>query len=121
MFHIPATPSQRRKCKILSPVNNMPTLPQKIEAIREACMRANPERGWKDENEYGFDIELSVLLCDVLLAYDKVGKLCWTEERLYADAAKLITHWNLLRPSLEDQEEATINLVYEILCSTHQK
>jgi hypothetical protein len=107
---------------VMEIVNDMPTLPQKKEAIRDACIQANPLRGWTDQavnwdDNSPVDVRLPVLLSDVLLAYDKVGRLGWTEERLYADAAKLITHWNLLRPSLDDQDETTINLVYEILCA----
>ena len=93
------------------------TTPQKIEAIRQACVRANPERKWierdRDANDERLEIDLSVLLSDVLLAMNK--KLDKWASRSWNS---VIASWNLLRPSLEDQEEATINLVYEILCTS---
>jgi hypothetical protein len=55
---------------------------------------------------YGRDI----LLSDVLAAMDK--KLNKWASRSWNS---VIASWKLLRPSLDDQEEATVNLIYEIL------
>jgi hypothetical protein len=93
----------------------MPTLPQKLEAIRQACVRANPDR-------YQFGIPCPLVLSDILLAYDKAGKLSWSKDKygivnLGHDATELIINWRLGRPSLDDQEEPTVNLIYEILCA----
>ena len=53
-----------------------------------------------------------ILLSDVLAAMDK--KLNKWASRSWNS---VIASWNLLRPYLDDQEEATIDLVYEILCA----
>ena len=103
----------------------MLTLPQKLEAIRAVCVKVNPERKWKEyacsSDGVEEEVDLPILLSDVLAAYDKAGKLSWTKDQygivhLGHDATELILNWSLIRPSLEDQEEATISLIYEILC-----
>jgi hypothetical protein len=138
----------------------MPTLPQKIEAIRQACIAANKsildlKMGCKvfmgDDtqepcivtigNPYEVTIQrkvsnpwnrddtsdlLEIIGRDILLS-DVMAAI----GRKYGDdgfATSWIVHgsclanngrcyWNLLRPSLDDQEEATVNLIYEILCT----
>ena len=94
--------------------NDMPTLPQKLEAIRAVCVKANPRKKWSVEPYRTGDTEcfgynLPVLLSDVLGAM----KENQTTEKIVT----IVLVWNLLRPSLDDQEEATIDLVYEILCA----
>jgi len=93
----------------------MPTLPQKLEEIRVVCVRANPRKKWSVEPYRTGDTEcfgynLPVLLSDVLLAMNK--KLDKWASRSWNS---VIASWNLLRPSLEDQDEPTVNLIYEIL------
>ena len=97
------------------------TLPQKLEAIRAVCVKANPDREWKEyacsSDGVEEEVDLPILLSDVLAAM-KVDPI-FTEmfpSVLRNKVLKIIATWNLLRPSLDDQEEATINLVYEILC-----
>ena len=94
--------------------NDMPTLPQKLEAIRAVCVKANPRKKWSVEPYRTGDTEcfgynLPVLLSDVLGAM----KENQTTEKIVT----IVLVWNLLRPSLDEQEEATIDLVYEILCA----
>jgi hypothetical protein len=95
--------------------NDMPTLPQKLEAIRAVCVKANPRKKWSVEPYRTGDTEcfgynLPVLLSDVLLAMNK--KLDKWASRSWNS---VIASWNLLRPSLDDQDEPTVNLIYEIL------
>ena len=92
--------------------NDMPTLPQKLEAIRAVCVKANPRKKWSVEPYRTGDTEcfgynLPVLLSDVLGAM----KENQTTEKIVT----IVLVWNLLRPSLDDQKEATVNLIYEIL------
>jgi len=136
----------------------MPTLPQKLEAIRAVCVENDPsildlkfgckvrmdlgnidgfviiENLYSDdtfttchsEKLYNHDSICEVygrdlLLSDVLLAYDNARKLSWSKDKygvvhLGHDATELIINWRLSRPSLDEQEEATVNLIYEILC-----
>jgi len=157
----------------------MPTLPQKLEAIRAVCVKNDesildlkfgckikitrrmdceyailyPEECWRvgddvwtmcnlgarnDRKENYEIIGRDLLLSDVLGAIERRHKNgseygnieFWFSEKeehdgllaFYAPTrSKILCWWNLLRPSLEDQEEATISLIYEILCSTSQK
>jgi hypothetical protein len=167
----------------------MPTLPQKLEAIREACIAVNKsildlkfgcrftwnydtwfincsrckdghifafscsgdkhsfptemyvsdEEEWKYKyksfSKEAFESDLfeiigrDILLSDVLAAMiDRIKKQLtdeyredfsglqgYIEEVVTWACNKIIRSWNLLRPSLDDQDEATVNLIYEIL------
>ena len=72
-----------------------------------------------------------ILSSDVMAAIDKKTRhangweeLCVLMSGCISDAEdpncpfSQKAYWNLLRPSLDDQEEATVNLIYEILCPT---
>ena len=152
------------------------TLPQKLEAIRKACIAANEsildlKFGCKVTDAYGEPWTLlykrwipigheeeelrffflnektyeiheerkkilkssiigrDILVSDILeemkdYVVDSDGQFLalhiMTETGLNAYACTRV-FWNLLRPSLDDQEEATISFIYEILCSTTQK
>jgi len=105
---------------------------QKLEAIREACITVNPSR---QDIEYGknwddgsvTESETPVQLADVcLLIEHKAKNIGWIEllKRFTAFTAVigneghlyyyLIGTWNLLKP-LHEQDEATINFLYELI------
>lgn len=72
---------------------------QKIQAIREACIAANP------------DFNGRVTLAGVLLAMSQAAGHIYTT----ANAWKLIDQWNLRQDDLSLQSEETIDCIHQLL------
>jgi hypothetical protein len=86
---------------------------EKLEAIRKACVEANPKREWTMIVGGGWT-ESPVRLADVLLAMDAKLKTPFFEtandwERF------LFIKWNLYKDSLEEQSEETVAFIYDLL------
>ena len=86
----------------------------KLKEIREACIKANPEKEWVEtyvagEEEYSDDVP--VHLADVLLAIEETE--LWEIQSKWA--YKLIWAWNKKDDNLEHQSEETISFIHSLL------
>lgn len=97
----------------------MPTQQEKLEVIRQACIKANPEK----------DILIpTFILSDVLLAIDKKHKMAngyveylvgcngafYSQESL-CESQHELAYWNLLKDSLSNQSSETIEFIYQLV------
>lgn len=92
---------------------------QKIEAIREKCVAANPEKEWilGDERNYDAPARLADVLLAIKLSFDGgtlTGRLEETKQAIH-DLADF--RWNLRVDDLSLQSPETINFLFEILCN----
>lgn len=95
------------------------TTKEKIEAIRQACIKVNREREWKDFVAVGAPWKDSPCrLADVLLAI-KLFSISITACRGYFAKNGVIpkgdVKWNLRTDDLAQQSEETIDFIYELV------
>lgn len=101
------------------------TTAEKIEAIRIACIEANPSKVWEHEEPAGMMSDQTITthdpcrLSDVLLAMPEGWALRNDEVFVFCDGAGEYEmseySWNLAKDSLYDQEEATIDFIHQVL------
>lgn len=99
------------------------TRQDKLAAIREACIRANPEKSWTRSSAIFGVVAESVSLADVLLA---IGDKLATEldsivatpignGSLKIDCDHTRAYWNLRLDSLDDQDDPTVDFIHQLL------
>jgi hypothetical protein len=86
---------------------------QKLKAVKNACIAANPQID-KDEAR-GIIFGRPIRLADVLLAMTRV----LNGEEAQRPVLELIDDWNLRADDLEKQSEETINFLYDLLAPQH--
>lgn len=104
------------------------TIPEQREAIRQKCIKANPNRihfcckyGTYDDNEfcdYCLEHARPIRLADILLAIDEKNRVAGMKgwNLITVDAAfKIISLYDLRADDLEQQSEETINFLYKLL------
>ena len=93
----------------------------KLQTIREACIKANPKKEWEEYfpdagDHRGVAVDIPCRLAAVLLAIDEK----FVEENsgnwgVEETQSKLVKLWNLRNDDLSQQSEETINFLYDLL------
>lgn len=102
----------------------MPTQQEKLEAIRDACIKANPKRDWMGDDN-GYPYQEPCRLADVLLAIGDQGLVSLSVHSAgdFGTASFIwepigsMKHmtWNLLNDDLRDQSPETVDFLYQLL------
>lgn len=101
-----------------------------IEIIRAACVKANPEKDWKElvtvayhghghsESDY---MDVPIRLADVLLAMDKPVKYYTATPTIHNDVCKVLSLWNLRNDDLSAQSKECLAFLAGLLKKTVDK
>ena len=89
------------------------TRDQQLEAIRAACIKANPNRHRENARWWHRYEPEPVRLADVLLAVTELGRPMATRSRsLIMDA---LVQWDLMRDDLAQQSDECVAFPYDLL------